>query len=325
MRSSVARSSQKLVRRVVQLGSHTAEELLAAYEAKRGEVAESLARTLGGQCELSAGEIQEANVDALAAEFAGSGLAIVVRIEQAAALVVLSGLEKLLATNSQEATSDDDTRLAVITRDMGQLFVPDGTATPDCTYRRADNLPEMIQQAGLTDKSAYLRSTVSSGEQKGSLAFVWPINNPDDIVKVGNAESNDVSRSSRSSASQNDLGQRLKQLPKFTRSLLRIKVPVAVTLAETTQPLHRVLEFGPGSIIQFDKSCEEMLSLEVGNQKVAVGEAVKVGDKFGLRVTSMTMPMERFSSVKNQSEREASRKSAAPSTGTKSVDSAGTR
>ncbi len=88
------------------------------------------------------------------------------------------------------------------------------------------------------------------------------------------------------------------QLPPYTRSLLRIRVPVVVTLAENRQPLRRILELGPGSIIQFDKSCEETLSLSVGQHVVAQGEAVKVGDKFGLRITSMILPDERFQQVR---------------------------
>ena len=43
-----------------------------------------------------------------------------------------------------------------------------------------------------------------------------------------------------------------------------------------------------------------MLSLSVGNRPIASGEAIKVGDKFGLRITSMTMPEERFQPVKPQ-------------------------
>ena len=38
-------------------------------------------------------------------------------------------------------------------------------------------------------------------------------------------------------------------------------------------------------MIQFDKSCEEMLELSVGDHPMASGGAVKVGDKFGLRIS----------------------------------------
>jgi flagellar motor switch protein FliN/FliY len=89
-----------------------------------------------------------------------------------------------------------------------------------------------------------------------------------------------------------------KEFPGYTRSLLRIQVPVVVKLAEKKQQLGRILELGPGMIIQFSKSCDEMLDLEVGNRSIAQGEVVKVGDKFGLRVTNIVLPGERFLSVK---------------------------
>ena len=89
----------------------------------------------------------------------------------------------------------------------------------------------------------------------------------------------------------------LGELPEYTRSLLHIRVPVLVTLAQNRQPLGRILELGPGSIIQFEKSCEEMLELSVGEHRIASGEAVKVGDKFGLRITSVILPEERFRAV----------------------------
>jgi flagellar motor switch/type III secretory pathway protein FliN len=88
------------------------------------------------------------------------------------------------------------------------------------------------------------------------------------------------------------------ELPPYTRSLLRIRVPVVVTLARKRQALGRIVELGPGSIIQFDKSCEEMLELSVGDHAIASGEAVKVGDKFGLRLLSITLPGERFQTVR---------------------------
>jgi flagellar motor switch protein FliN/FliY len=94
-----------------------------------------------------------------------------------------------------------------------------------------------------------------------------------------------------------EFAQRLTQLPSYARSLLRIRVPVLVTLAQTRQPTSRVLDLAPGTILHFSKPCDEPLTLSVGNCDVAVGETVKVGDKFGLRLTSMVMPEEKFECV----------------------------
>jgi flagellar motor switch protein FliN len=84
------------------------------------------------------------------------------------------------------------------------------------------------------------------------------------------------------------------ELPSYSRSLLKITVPVSVVLANKRESVHDVVELAPGTIIKFAKSCDEPLHLFVGDQRVAEGEAVKVGDKFGFRVTEMTMPEEHF-------------------------------
>jgi flagellar motor switch protein FliN/FliY len=94
-----------------------------------------------------------------------------------------------------------------------------------------------------------------------------------------------------------ELMERLAHLPPYARSLLRIQVPVVVTLASTRKPLSRVLELAPGTILHFGKPCDEPLTLAVGACEVAVGETVKVGEKFGLRLTSMLMPHEKFQAV----------------------------
>jgi flagellar motor switch protein FliN/FliY len=92
-----------------------------------------------------------------------------------------------------------------------------------------------------------------------------------------------------------------KQFPRYTRNLLTVKVPVSVTLAAKKQPLKQILELAPGSMIQFNKSCDEMLELYVGDQCIARGIAIKVGEKFGLRVNALTPPGERYQAVRPQS------------------------
>jgi flagellar motor switch/type III secretory pathway protein FliN len=90
----------------------------------------------------------------------------------------------------------------------------------------------------------------------------------------------------------------LARLPGYSRSLLRIEVPVVVTLAKTQLPVSHVLDIGPGTIVHFDKTYDSPLTLSIGQCEVAVGDAVKIGDKFGLRITSMVMPQEKFEALK---------------------------
>ncbi|MDR0326893.1 MAG: FliM/FliN family flagellar motor switch protein, partial [Planctomycetaceae bacterium] len=106
---------------------------------------------------------------------------------------------------------------------------------------------------------------------------------------------------------------RLEDLPGYTRSVLKVKVPVATILARGRKPIKTILELGIGSVIQFDKSCDEMLEIEVGQTIViATAEAVKVGDKFGFRISTVTLPDERFRLVEVRREGEYRVKSDSP-------------
>lgn len=96
------------------------------------------------------------------------------------------------------------------------------------------------------------------------------------------------------------LEHELHLLPPYVRSLLRVKVTLSVCLATTKTRVSRIVDMGPGAIIQFDKNCEAPLTVEVSGIEVAEGEAVKIGDKFGLRVQSIVLPPERFVSLQNR-------------------------
>src|SRR5690349_13271843 len=64
-----------------------------------------------------------------------------------------------------------------------------------------------------------------------------------------------------------------RELPPYSKSLLRIQVPVIVSLATKKLPVQQIVEIGVGSIIKFEKSCDELLDLQVNNCTIARGEA----------------------------------------------------
>ena len=80
----------------------------------------------------------------------------------------------------------------------------------------------------------------------------------------------------------------------YWKSLLKIDTTVAVTLAHQKIPVERILQFVPGVMIQFDKACDRPLHLEIDGNVIAEGEVVKIGDKFGLRITEICNREERW-------------------------------
>jgi flagellar motor switch protein FliN/FliY len=58
-----------------------------------------------------------------------------------------------------------------------------------------------------------------------------------------------------------------------------------VRLAERRLAMSEVMRLCSGAIIEFSKASDQPLELLVNNKPIALGEAVKVGENFGLRLT----------------------------------------
>ena len=69
--------------------------------------------------------------------------------------------------------------------------------------------------------------------------------------------------------------------------ILKLQVPVIVKLAERKLALSEVMRLGNGAIIEFFKASDQPLELLINNKVIAVGETVKVGENFGLRITQI--------------------------------------
>jgi flagellar motor switch/type III secretory pathway protein FliN len=304
---------------MAEFGPDIAASVLAAAQAGQGEIVEALRRAFDLAAEVAIGEPGTFDSTATAEELAGPGLAIVLKVGASAALLVLPEACGLLPDWYAAPDATGVSKLTTLAQELGMVLLPDEFMPEDFRASHVDSLAEAVARGGASAEAALLPLTLTSDGKTGRLLLVWPA--PDaDAVLTSDAEFESAPAASprntpAASADQPNAGRDnphsrpgrvtydtiddgIRQLPGYARSILRIEVPLVVTLAATQQPVSRIIELGPGSIIQFDKSCEETLSLEVGGQEIAVGEAVKVGDKFGLRVTSMIMPEERFWTVR---------------------------
>ena len=80
-------------------------------------------------------------------------------------------------------------------------------------------------------------------------------------------------------------------------TILKLKVPFIVTVGARRISLETVLGFGPGSIVELTKSADEPLEILINNKEVGTGEAIKVGENFGVRITKMLSPKKRVEAL----------------------------
>lgn len=66
--------------------------------------------------------------------------------------------------------------------------------------------------------------------------------------------------------------------------LLDIQMPITVVLGKTEVPFRRLLQLGPGSVLELDQAVGQPADLYVQGVRLATGDVVVVHDHYGLRI-----------------------------------------
>lgn len=76
--------------------------------------------------------------------------------------------------------------------------------------------------------------------------------------------------------------------------LLDIPVTLSMEIGQTKISINELLKLGKDSVIELQRMAHEPLDVLVNGTLVAHGEAVVVGDRFGIRLTDVISPQERL-------------------------------
>jgi flagellar motor switch protein FliN/FliY len=69
--------------------------------------------------------------------------------------------------------------------------------------------------------------------------------------------------------------------------ILEIKIPIIVKIVEKPITISSILKLNIGSVITFTKDAYQHVDLMVNNTTIGLGQPVKIGEKFGLRITQV--------------------------------------
>jgi flagellar motor switch protein FliN len=292
------------------LAPESLDEVLAACHTGLNQAAAALHRAFGDRFQVQVGHSGPLDLAHIPSEMESAGLVMVLAAGQEAVLLIVPEFGNLLPEWCQSPDEAQTARLTELGQELGSLWLTPLAAIERVTSRYVPSIAEAVLRGATAPGAAHLRLHVSnSSRQQAELSVLWPALRPNDVLNTalptpkepasnvripGAAASANQTKRPQTAAGPASLAPDKIELPSYARSLLHIQVPVAVTLAAQKLPVGRIVELGTGALLQFEKSCEDMLELEVNGHRIAVGEAVKVGDKFGIRLSAMILPEERF-------------------------------
>jgi len=276
-------------------------EVIDACQAGAEEAAGALSRSLDGEFTVTVGEPGNYSGDAMPEGFDGPGLAVLLKFGDVGFAALLPESSGLLPDWVADPDPTGESKLSTLAQELSMLLVPETLIADSFEAMRIEQLGAAVSAAEVAEGAPLVPLQIASGGNSAQLILIWPLASPDSLLPAKEVAEETVAPPAAASSTDNPPAPNsaldFTSLPPYAQSLLKVKVSVHVELATKKEKIGEVVELAPGSIIKFEKSCEDMLNLYVGNQVVAEGEAVKIGEKFGFRVSSIQMPKEHFMKV----------------------------
>lgn len=270
------------------------EGILSACATNSVPICESLSQCFDLSLRLGTGDSLPWNEAEIPPEFDAPGIASILDVggESVICLVPVSLPIPDWYTTPNEGQAN---RLQTLAMEWSLSMLPPDLEAESFRTITCDNLKQSLIAGSPTEWSAMMafpvfRTTAKEGDPPVSkILIVAPLTaaaalRSDVATPDAAAQNPDVDAYD----SEGDFN-RPTQAPPDNRPRLVLPMPVTISvrLADKKIEMGQLLNIAPGTLITFNKSCEDLLDMFVNNQRYCRGEAVKIGEKFGLKINEV--------------------------------------
>lgn len=268
------------------------EPMLAHLDQQPDLLSESLNQCFDLSCKLSLGAAQLWSD--LQSTVPTSGVVCLFEVGNAAAAMIVPDT-LLLPAWVRTPNDSQKSRLETLAMEWGLNLFPEDlwTAERSTSFAVADVVTFLASCGPAADAVAVALPAIDADlSPLGELVLVWPLHEPQwkaPEVQEFAAPLREGVRPAAVAAVpaaapvKSDRLARLKKLP----------VTVSVRLSEKRMSVSQLLAITPGALLTFSKSCDDLLDMYVNNSFYGRGEAVKIGESFGLKVNEIGVKPER--------------------------------
>lgn len=278
---------------MLEFSQENVEAIFALAGENIAAISDSFNQCFDFEYRLELGESGVWSPDEMDAAFQGPGLVVFFRLGEEAMVGLIPANLPLPDWYSNPGDSQLS-RLQTLSLEWSMNLIPLDLGDVDefKTYY-VDSLLDEVSQGAPRDWAALLRINLlkeddSDGQSPSAvIPVIWPLTKlPATESSEPEPDSKPVQEQATSSVSgpaidpistSNSNGNPLNRVSK-------LPVQAIVRLASKKIEMSQLLSICPGSLITFNKPCEDPLDLYINNQIYCQGEAVKIGENFGLKI-----------------------------------------
>lgn len=266
------------------LTEQNVEAILERCQETLAGLAESLNQCFDLSVQIEAGESGCWLPDEAAPEFQGPAAVAVIAVgDQALGVIIPAGLP--LPDWYTRPGDSEKSRLDTLAMEWSLNMLPEDLEAGQTATFSVPSGVMAIARMKPEDWAATLDLIVlqPDGSSTTTLKLVWPLTAPEFAGQAPPAPEKprqSIPAPAAAPPANKDANGRISRLS-------RVPVQISVLLAEKRIPMGQMLSITPGALITFNKSCEDLLDLYVNNSLYCRGEAVKIGENFGIKINQV--------------------------------------
>jgi len=261
--------------------THLAEQVLDCCRDNLSSLVQAFNSSFDLQAEMSVGPLSELDLEKIPGE---PGLAVMLQFN-GQGLVCLIPECAAFRDWYRSPNASQESRLQTLGMEWSAVMVPSELEVSRYSTVAVDNLQTQIQIGDPLPEAAVFElilSSTSGGPDRILVVLPVTLPTPDEELRPTESSESDAGDSETGSIKAPEA-----RLSGRRRRLLPIPVPVVVQIASKKIDLAQLRAFSPGMLLTFNKSCESLLDVYVANRLYCRGEAVKVGENFGVKINEV--------------------------------------
>lgn len=198
----------------------------------------------------------------------------------------------------REPNDSQDARLQTLPMEWSASIVPPELEIEKYVSVATGNLMKQLMACGLPNDVQCMEIQLQGAmamQSEAPLLLVWPVATPQ-FESVADWPVEEVPEE----VEESPLPAGATAAPELQRRFARLRgVPIEliVHIASKRIGVKQLRGLSPGTLITFDKTCEDLLDVFVANRLYCRGEAVKVGENFGVKVNEVNPQSARESPI----------------------------
>jgi flagellar motor switch protein FliN/FliY len=279
-------------------------QVLAACQENLAGIAEGFNQCFLTQSRLSLGELNAWSADSAPSDLSGPGLLLTF---QFGAVFVHIALPQSLPLPDwcREPGVSEVSRLQTLPVEWSINVFPMDFEAESSTYQYVEDLFLALRECEPAADASFFKVAVGEALDVPGFSIVGPcaktytapaLPGPEPVHESPAAATPPTAAPSWQDLSPEAAYEQAERARRVAH-VMNMPVPIIVVMAEKKIGLGKLLTMGPGTIISFDKSCDDLLDLCVNNRAICSGEAVKIGEKFGLKINELQSTADRLKTM----------------------------